>query len=594
MEQILQRVNQFRANIINLTIMKRILYAVTAGMLLVGATASAQTEGYNQSPVTVSKDKVKKDGVSYYSHVVLEKQTLYSISKTYGVTIQQIYDANPTLDLERSGLKKYQVLMIPIKAEAAPAAKEPEKAAPAVAEPAAKPVESEVKTVSGQEYRVHIVKWYEDIRSIAKKYGLTPEDIMRYNNLDSSTLEWKQQLKIPVDPSAIPQQPIKSEPISTAVDTKIAETVSEPSTTVTTEDEETDGIRDIWNKGQKKVTASLIIPLDATSSTPNENNFDFYSGVLLAVRDLAKEGISTELNVYDCAKKINIIAADIQGSDVVIGPISSADLSTVLALFPKSTGIVSPIEPKAESLVASHPNLIQAPASTKSQCEELIKWLKEEKRWNDKVILFSETGVTPSANATTIINALKDSGISYETISYNVKEGRSGASKLESLLTKTATNRIVVASENKSFLNDVIRISNTMSNKKFDIALYCPSRVRGFDELEVEQFHNTNMHVTLSYFVDYTDSRVKDFLLTYRGLYGKEPSMVAFKGYDAAYYAIKMRSLYGASWIKKLDAKNSAGLQADFRFERTEDGGYTNKAVRRVIYEPSFDIKLAR
>ena len=569
--------------------MKSSVYAAVAGMLLLGSAfcANAQTEGYNQSPVTISKDKVKKNGTSYYSHVVLEKQTLYSISKTYGVTIQQIYDANPTLDLERNGLKKYQVLLIPAVESAsqaeAPAAKE--------AEPAPEVKPEEVKTVSGQEYRVHIVKWYEDIRSIAKKYGLTPEDIMRYNHLESSALEWKQQLKIPVDPSAIPQETVK--PVAVDVPAPKTEEIV-PEADTKPEEEESDGLGGLWSKGQKKVSASLIIPLDAASSTPNENNFDFYSGVLLAIRDLAKEGISTDLHVYDCAKKINIIAADIQGSDVVIGPISSADLSTVLSIFPKSTGIVSPIEPKAESLVASHPNLIQVPASTTSQCEELIKWLKDEKRWNDKVILFSESGVTPSANATTIIESLKNSGISYETISYNVKDGRSGANRLESLLTKTAANRIVIASENKAFLNDVIRISNSLANKKFDIALYCPSRVRGYDDLEVEHFHNTNMHVTLSYFVDYSDSRVKTFLKTYRALYGKEPSMVAFKGYDAAYYAIKMRSLYGASWIRKIDTKPGTGLQADFRFQQTPDGGHVNKAVRRVLYEPSFDITLVR
>lgn len=570
--------------------MKSLVYAAIAGMLLIGSAAAAQTQGYSQSPVTVSNDKVKKDGVTYYSHVVLEKQTLFSISKAYGVTIQQIYDANPTLDLERSGLKKNQLLMIPITSQPDAKAK-----AEVASKPESKPSEkvSPEAGAAGQEYMVHIVKWYEDIRSIAKKYGLTPEDIMRFNHLDSSTLEWKQALKIPMDASAIPQESIGATP-AIAESKGGEEVTSAPEQTAATEEDEAEGLGGFWSKGQKKVTASLIVPLDATSSTPNENNFDFYSGVLIAVRDLAKEGISTELNVYDCAKKINVIAADIKGSDVVIGPISSADLSTVLNLFPQSTGIVSPIEPKAEMLVDSHKNLIQAPASTRSQCEELIQWLKDEKRWNDKVILFNETGVTPSANSTTIITALKESGISYDTISYNVKDGRSGANHLESLLTKTAANRIVVASENKAFLNDVIRISNSMANKKFDIVLYCPSRVRGYDDLDVEQFHNTSLHTTLSYFVDYSDSRVKDFLLTYRALYGKEPSMVAFKGYDAAYYAIKMRSLYGASWMKRLDTKPGTGLQADFRFERTSDGGYINKAVRRVVYEPSFDIKLSR
>ena len=56
----------------------------------------AVAQGYVAPQVVVSKEKVRSGGKVYYSHVVLERQTLYSISKAYGVTIEEIYAANPT------------------------------------------------------------------------------------------------------------------------------------------------------------------------------------------------------------------------------------------------------------------------------------------------------------------------------------------------------------------------------------------------------------------------------------------------------------------------------------------------------------------
>lgn len=81
-------------------------------MACMQATASAQT--YTQAPVTVSKEKVRgSDGKVYYSHVVLEKQTLFSIAKAYGVSVDDICNANQELDLKTVGLKKNSIILIP-------------------------------------------------------------------------------------------------------------------------------------------------------------------------------------------------------------------------------------------------------------------------------------------------------------------------------------------------------------------------------------------------------------------------------------------------------------------------------------------------
>ena len=84
---------------------KSVIISIISILLLSsGSITYAQDTEYKATPVTVSKDKVRNNGKLYYSHVVLAKQTLFSISKAYNVTIDEIVAANPELALKENGL----------------------------------------------------------------------------------------------------------------------------------------------------------------------------------------------------------------------------------------------------------------------------------------------------------------------------------------------------------------------------------------------------------------------------------------------------------------------------------------------------------
>ena len=53
-------------------------------VLLLGC-AQAIAQDYVPTPVTISTEKVRLNGKVYYSHLVLERQTVFSIAKAYGV-----------------------------------------------------------------------------------------------------------------------------------------------------------------------------------------------------------------------------------------------------------------------------------------------------------------------------------------------------------------------------------------------------------------------------------------------------------------------------------------------------------------------------
>lgn len=567
---------------------------LAVGLLLgAGLPVRAQDTGYKATPVTISRDKVRKDGKLFYSHVVLERQTLFSISKAYGVTIQDIYDSNPTLKLETEGLKTYQILMIPVVDNLPAAQEEAEAPAPAPEKPAAQDGPSVTTAPQSGDFIVHTVKWYEDLGSIARKYGVSREAIMRVNGMSSPAVTRKQKLLIPtgaaVKDAGVEELPPLTDDADEDNDREdrqknIFETIGEA---ISEKAEE-------WlYSGKKDITAALIMPFNAQKS-PSENNLEFYSGVLLAAYDLKSEGINVDLSVYDAVGgSIPVTADKLSSCDVVIGPVSTADLTSTLRIAPSGTTVVSPLEPKAVELARAYGNLVQAPSSAENQSEDLIDWLAEDFRSGDRIILLTEKNATLTSAASVMVLRLQESGLPYTTISYGVLEGRNISSAIDDAASQGGTTRLVVASESEAFVSDVVRHANLLAlrnNRKSEIVLYGLSKIRSFDTIETESLHNTNLHVAISYFVDYDSPAVQKFLMSYRALFNAEPGPFAFQGYDTAYNFMKMSSKYGRRWADKLDDEDMRGLQSNFSFDHRD--AHVNKAVRRVVYGPDFSIRL--
>ena len=71
-------------------------------------------QDYVATPVQVSQEKVRLNGKVYLSHAVKERQTLFGIAKAYGVTVDDLYEANP--ELRENGLKTDTTILVPLTA----------------------------------------------------------------------------------------------------------------------------------------------------------------------------------------------------------------------------------------------------------------------------------------------------------------------------------------------------------------------------------------------------------------------------------------------------------------------------------------------
>ena len=238
--------------------------------------------------------------------------------------------------------------------------------------------------------------------------------------------------------------------------------------------------------------------------------------------------------------------------------------------------------------------MIQAPTPHKAQYDDLMAWIKEDKGMHDKVIVISEKGGRQTETVMQMKQSIDSSGLSYNPFAYSILEGRDVLAPLKSLMTPEGANRVIVASESEAFVNDVVRNLNLLIHQKYNVILYGASKIRSFDTIEVENFHNTNLHVSLTYYIDYDDPRVKNFLLKYRALFNTEPSQFAFQGYDIASYFFEMCAKYGERWPEMLDKEEKNMLQSTFRCIKASEGGFINQGVRRIVYEDNWKISKIR
>lgn len=505
---------------------------------LVATCQQAVAQDYQAPEVKISQDKVRVNGKSYYAHVVTEKQTLYSISKAYNVGLQDIFDSNKNLDLENTGLKVGQVIFIPTQPTATT------------------PAETDKPSTTGS------------------------------SNMDRWLFPGNNRMK----PAGETEKPAPSEPAPQISENPLAAEPDSLKAPVDTLAVKADSLNAFVLDIPERIKVAMVLPF--TSSRLSDNTVDFYSGLLLAARDLGNSGVQIDIEAVDVRDSLSIMPSTLADCDIVFGPITSRDMKAMLGKCPEGKFIISPLDPQAAALSKRLPS-IQAPTPTALQNQDMVRWAIEDMQPGDSLVLITQKGVTLSEGSKCILDELKESGVKYHTISYGILEGLQIQKAFEWHYSANGTTRYIVAADDESFANDAVRNVNLMLFKKHDVALYAPSRIRSFNMIETEYLHSVNTHISAAYFTDFDNKNVSNFIMAYRALFNAEPNQFAFHGYDTMHFFVNICRTYGRQWAKVLQDYSERGLQTDFRFVREEGAeGFVNTAVRRVVYTPEYKIVL--
>lgn len=511
----------------------RKLLALLACVLLAAGHLEAQTI-YRPSEVTVSKDVVTIDGKQYFSHVVRDRQTLYSIGKAYGVSSLDIIDTNPSLNLDRRPIKAGDVLLIPVTERALAAMQ-------AAAAPAA-PLEAHAIADTVLQFADSLVVRADSAVALIGSHGAASDSLLAAS-----------------DSTAFEQEPLI--------------------------EEDDDFVYDI----PECIKVCILLPMDA-DTTANVRYLNYYFGALLAAKDLSDQGICLEISTIDtmAPQAFTQAAREFGDSDVILGPVSAGDISKALPLLPEGKMLVSPMDAKTEELTVDSPVILAATPASR-QVLDAVEWMKEEKGEADTLIVVRESGVRLSPSM-----QLLRSSLNLEEMEKLIEVDYSMAGGLEmnewfgihTHLADTAT-RVMALSERDVFVKDVIRNVYLQNSLQHNVTIYGPAKTRSSD---VEEMCNAYLHNSVTYYVDYDTPEVIRFVSNYRALFHSEPDSFAFHGYDTMRYFVSICAAYGRGWPAKLHKFSQSGLQTYFRFDPSENVGNINAGLRRVLYTPGFNI----
>ncbi|MGM9791401.1 MAG: ABC transporter substrate-binding protein [Candidatus Cryptobacteroides sp.] len=519
----------------------RKLLALLACVLFAAAPLNAQTI-YRPSEVTVSGDIVTIDGKQYFSHVVRDRQTLYSIGKAYGVSSLDIIDTNPSLNLDRRPIKAGDVLLIPATEQALAAMR---------------------KTAASVPDGLQVRAVADTVVPVSDSLSAASDSL----HIASVVL------------------PAASDSLVAVADSLCA---ASDSTAVFPEpiiEEEDDFVYDI----PEVIKVCLLLPMDA-DTTANVRYLNYYFGALLAAKDLGDQGVKLEITTIDTMEPHAFAQAarDFKDSDVIIGPVSAGDISKALPLLPEGKMLVSPMDAKTEELTIDSPVILAATPASR-QVLDAVEWMKEEKGEADTLIVVREAGVRLSPSMKLLRNSLKlEEEENLIEVDYAMANGLEMNEwfGVHTHLADTAT-RVMALSERDVFVKDVIRNVYLQNSLQHNVTIYGPAKTRSSD---VEEMCNAYLHNSVTYYVDYDTPEVIRFVSNYRALFHTEPDSFAFHGYDTMRYFVSICAAYGRGWPAKLHKFSQSGLQTHFRFEHTENVGNVNAGLRRVLYTPGFNI----
>lgn len=507
----------------------------------------------------------------YRTHTIQAHETLYSLSKQYGVSISSIVDANPGSD---EVLSVGQIVYIP-ENDSPKNTKSGTEIKPPVASPAS---------------IQYVVERKETLYSIARRYNVDINDILNANPGIGGELRKGSVLSIPVkqnigktaDNEVVEQKqtavqvvaPVETQPCSGSIGGTRHLSVA---IMVPFQAELTDSI-------QTSDPSSLLPP----SAYASFDFIQFYEGVLLAIDSLHKAGVDAEFYVYDADagehvnKTRQILARpEIAGMDLIIGPFFAKSFELVADFAARhSIPVVNPLSQRS-GIIDGNPYVFKIQPSAWSQYDNAARILANKFR-SANVLIYRKFSEDNSSMA----SAFKTAVAKYGAGNMVVKEAsysQSGEGGLFNNLVAGHKNVIFMLTDDKALLPALLRKLDE-SRKKYDISLVgLPS----WESMEMDYHYllNLNTHLFAPWFVDYTNPEVAKFVNAFTRQYKTDPSLTnqAFLGYDITFTFIKALNTYGRNFGECLASQPVDGLSSRFGFHKTEGGGFENAGCS--VYE---------
>ncbi|MDO4217032.1 MAG: LysM peptidoglycan-binding domain-containing protein [Bacteroidales bacterium] len=541
-------------------------------LLLMGGGLYAQS-----TPVQVSNVTQMMNGKNYYIYVIQPGQTVFSISRAYG-----LHYSTAVLKTDIHSIAVGDTVWLPVNAQSRAA----------VAQACGSAI-----AASNAPYQEIIVQQGQTLYALAKTYNTSVEKLEQMNPLvKSEGLKAGQTIKVPTSgthssTTTLPRTTPEPKKTSTTTDTKKATQAAVNLQRI--------DVRERISKD--KIYVSVLMPLyldrmNEISTTKFDveqrgkktyKSFEFiqfYEGILMAVEKLQQQGYKVVLNVVDVSAEDDATVTEAwnshncASSDIVIALLTRSPFAKAAQLAKESrTFIVSPMSTRDEILV-DNPYVIKYMPSDKAIAKSMIDIMAKYHSGGHLYIIHSKARTEESMR-----NAFTSQLEGRSDIQWTLFDW-SAVGKLSTTL-KASSDNVIVNIFEQSREKDRIQVNNLLNRlvslNQPPVLMTPANYVRDISDIDFSQLQKVNYHMLYTAYLDMNNPNHKDFIDSFKNHYRTDPTGVyAGVANDIMLYFVTALNQKGvAFWNNPEGFTAPSTLLFPLKIVRSQLGGFENQAV---------------
>lgn len=502
--------------------------------------------------------KIERIVVEYETHTVQPKETVYSLTRKYGISKIKLLQLNPEYpDLKDNKLSIGQVLKVK-----------------ATETKTYVSLEDELKN-----YVTHTVKSKETVYSLTRFYNISKEELVTLNthlpNLKNNNLRIGDILKI----RPISEELISDKKAAYLDNLEIGRTVKLALLLpFKAKDYDSVNATDIF-KGRKGIVPNMVT--------------DFYMGAEIAIDSLINQGIDIQVKVFDTGNKGKNIRKiltnnNLEDEDVIIGPFYS-DKAKMVASSIKTPVIFPHFSNKQHTFSSSR--LVKTSPDKESYINELISYLKAKYK-GETIFVVGDGKPDSNSQVSTIVNGLKEHDAINEINILKPEKGYIKKGRFTDKMKPKSHCWVIMTSDDKVAVADALN-SMVVLPENVTAQVFAVNKNKAYDKIDNNKLARIEFAYITNNFIDDSDELTSSFNQKYRKKNHSLPSEYATKGFDVT-YDILIRLASGNSLNKTFNQGTSIRVGNKFNYDKSLFGTTSNNGLFIVKYNKDLTLERLR
>lgn len=515
----------------------------------------------------------KKLRKTFDFHFISKGETLYAISRQYEIPVKTILEDNPNLDPLHMRLgERILIRKKQIGSEDEAGTKEQWEE-----------YRQSLNSVAEEGTAYHIVHPGETFYSLSRRFGITEAEFSALNGgLKPADLKAGAMVKIPAPEAG--QAPAGADSL------QLRDSVP---------DAEPQAVQIDFRalRASEPLNVALLLPL-AVDGEANGNYLEFYQGFLLGLDSVkTKYGRSVNVDLYntarDSARIREIVESDaFRKANLIVGPVYEEGLAPVLRFAErKQVPVVSPL---ANIETMNSDALFQLAPDPSRKYEKAGDLINGDRR---VTLIYTET--TDKEFEREMLALLGDSEYRRYTYKYEHPSSRSAnsPSDLTPLLENTDDNVFIILSDSEVDIDRILAALASADTSLTSRGRTAPrfvvlgnTRWNRYNTVDRAMFFKDRVIFFSTYHAKRDSQTVKAFDSAYIRSFGALPTLFSYRGYDTA--MIFAPAMYGDIEYD-LEGRRYTPLQTTYLFGQDEGrDNHVNRNWTRVNYNSDFTITI--